>query len=55
MWRHSLALAPIHFVESVQRHNRTEEDGDVEQFELLLIGDVETDSGEFIIGERLTV
>ena len=32
-----------------------EEDGDVEQFELPLIGDVGRDSGEFIIGERLTV
>ena len=32
-----------------------EEDEDVEQFELPLIGDVERDNGEFIIGERLTV
>ena len=32
-----------------------EEDGDVEQCELPLIGNVERDSGEFIIGERLTV
>ena len=32
-----------------------DEDGDVEQFELPLFGDVERDSGEFIIGERLTV
>ena len=32
-----------------------EEDGNVEQFELPLIGDAERDSGEFIIGERLTV
>ena len=32
-----------------------EEDGDVEQFELSLIFDVERDSDEFIIGERLTV
>ena len=32
-----------------------EDDGHVEQFELPLIGDVERDSGEFIIGERLTV
>ena len=32
-----------------------EEDEDVEQFELPLIGDVERDSGEYIIGERLTV
>ena len=33
-----------------------EEDGEQsEQFELPLISDVERDSGEFIIGERLTV
>ena len=32
-----------------------EEDGDVEQFELPLIDDVERNSGEFVIGERLTV
>ena len=32
-----------------------EEEGDVEQFELPLTGDVERDSGEFIIEERLTV
>ena len=32
-----------------------EEEVDVEQFELPLIGDVERDSGEFIIGESLTV
>ena len=45
-----------------QRENETtvnvvivEEEGDVEQFELKLIGDVERDSGEFIVGERLTV
>ena len=31
------------------------EEEDVEQFELARIGDVERDSGEFIIGERLTV
>ena len=32
-----------------------EEEEDVEQFELPLIGDEERDSGEFVIGERLTV
>ena len=32
-----------------------EEEGDVEQFQLPLIGDVERDIGEFIIGEKLTV
>ena len=32
-----------------------EEDGEVEKFKLPLIGDVERDSGEFIIGDRLTV
>ena len=32
-----------------------EEDEDVEKFELPLIGVVERDSGEFIIGERLIV
>ena len=32
-----------------------EQDEDVEQFELPLIGDAERDNGEFIIGERLTV
>ena len=32
-----------------------EEDGEVKQFEHPLIGDVERVSGEFIIGERLTV
>ena len=32
-----------------------EDEGDVEQFELPLIGDVERDSGEFVIEERLTV
>ena len=31
-----------------------EEEGDFEQFELLLIGDAERDSGKFIVGERLT-
>ena len=32
-----------------------EEEGEVEQFELPLVDDVERDSGEIIIGERLTV
>ena len=31
-----------------------EEEGDVEEVELPLVGDVERDSGEFIVGERLT-
>ena len=32
-----------------------EEDGDVDQFELALIGDVERDSGEFIIGKKVNI
>ena len=29
------------------------EEGNTEQFELPLIGDIERDSGEFVVGERL--
>ena len=32
-----------------------EEEGDVEQYEIPLIGDVERDIGKFMVGERLTV